>query len=72
MAFTFKIAPHSVRPGEQMVEVWSGDYFVGGLYPGDTPDALRFVSKYLQGATLDQREPPTVEIILLRSAVDCS
>jgi len=60
----FKVYPHSERPGEEMVEVWVGDQFVGALYPGERSDELRFVSKHLVSATIDERAPPTVEIML--------
>ena len=63
--FHFKIAPHAVRDGE-MVEVWFGNELVGGLYPGETNDTLRFISKYAHSATFDPHEPPCVEIILRR------
>jgi hypothetical protein len=60
----FKIAPHSERKGQEMVEVWIGDRFVAAIYMGDEGDGLRIVSKYLAGATLDERPPAAVNVLL--------
>jgi len=60
----FRIAPHGERPGEQMVEVWIGDQFVGALYPGDRDDEVKFVSKHLMSAVLDRAFPPAVLMML--------
>jgi hypothetical protein len=63
MSYRFKIVAHSTRPGEELVEVYDGEDFVGALYPGMR--RVRFISKYIAAAVLDQRHPATVEIILV-------
>ena len=60
----FVVKPHGTRPGEQMVEVWVGDQFVGGLYPGEREDEIKFVSKHLASAVLDEAFPPAVLVML--------
>ena len=64
MTTRFKICPHAERAGEEMVEVWIGDRFFGAIYPGERDGELRFVSKHLVAATLDERHPPAVDIFL--------
>jgi len=63
--FHFKITPHTARDGD-MVEVWFGNELIGGLYPGETNNSLRFISKYMYAAEFDPVEPPAVEIMLRR------
>lgn len=58
----FTIRPHTEKPDVQMVEVWLGNTFVGALYPSE--NGCKFVSKYLETATVDETFPPTVEILL--------
>jgi len=64
--FSFRLAPHSVKPDQQTVEVWDGDTFVAAIYSDDRSYGLRIVSKYLHAAVLDQRHPATVEVSLHR------
>ena len=64
MTCSFKVAPHTEHADRQMVEVWLDGHFVGALYAGDRGDELKFISKHLLGATLDERHPPSVVIAL--------
>lgn len=64
MTMRFVIKPHSVRSGVEMVEVFVGDQFVGAFYPGDRDDEVRFVSKHLLSATLNETFPPMVQVFL--------
>ena len=63
--FRFVVKPHATRNDEPMVEIWRGNDFVAGLFPGPDAKSLRVVSKHLEAATLDDSEyPPAVEILL--------
>ena len=60
----FVIGRHSTRPVD-IVEIYDGEgHFVATLYPGDTDDEIRVVSKYLEGVLLDERFPPYAVIKL--------
>jgi hypothetical protein len=67
MMITFKLKPHSLKPDANMVEVWSGETFLAGIYPGDPDDGpgVKIVSKYLNGFIDDQRHPLPPAIAVL-------
>jgi hypothetical protein len=51
----FRIKPHSLRPGGQMVEVWIDGVFVAGIYPSagsnvrhEPRTAIKVVSKHFE------------------------
>jgi hypothetical protein len=55
MAIEFKIVPHIVTPGAQVVEVWMDGKFVAAMYGGlgknvrgETREAVCVVSKYFE------------------------
>ena len=62
MNYEFKIAPHSILPGKQMIECWRDGVFVAGIYPHQ--DGIRIVSKYLDGVSEDPSIPPAAVIKL--------
>jgi hypothetical protein len=64
MTTRFSIVPHAERPGEYIVEVWIADQFVAAIYPSENDSGLRIVSKYLAAATLDERPPAAVNVLL--------
>jgi len=41
----FRVVPHSMIPGSQMVECWMDGRFVAGIYPHR--EGIRIVSKYM-------------------------
>ena len=43
---TFRLAPHSIRPDTQVVEIWDGGQFVAQIVPGQEPGELRVISKH--------------------------
>ncbi len=45
MNYEFKVLPHSILPGKQMVECWRDGVFVAGIYPHQ--DGIRIVSKFM-------------------------
>jgi hypothetical protein len=42
---TFRIQPHAVLPGVEIVEIFDGDRLVGALYPHEW--GIKLVSKYM-------------------------
>lgn len=63
---TFKLAFHMVD-GRRVVEVFDGDTFIAGLYPGDDPRSFRVISKFpITTATAadpnDGRGPNVVDV----------
>ena len=58
----FKVKPHGILPGNQMVELWRDGKFVAGIYPHQ--DGIRIVSKYLAGVSEDPSFPPAAIIKL--------
>lgn len=61
----FRIAKHSIRPGIEIVEVFSEDgRFIGQICPGDTDGTIRVISKYLDGSVLDENYPMCVNVVL--------
>jgi len=55
MTTTFKIVPHSIRPGVDVVEIWFGDKMVATLYPRD--GGCRLDSKHL----VHSKQEPRIE-----------
>lgn len=58
----FKVKPHGILPGNQMVEVWSDGVFVAGVYPHE--DGIRIVSKYMDWVMQEPGYPPSVVVHL--------
>lgn len=63
---TFKLAPHMLRDGQHVVEVWNGDAFVGQITAGDDDDtAVRVISKHRLGVhVLDGGRVTVVQITI--------
>ncbi len=57
---TFKLAPHSVTPGIEIVEIWDRDEMIGVVYP--TELGIKVVSKFipdnLEGVIHIERHKP--------------
>lgn len=45
MVYKFRVHPHSILPGNEVIECWRDEEFVATIYPHE--DGLRVVSKYL-------------------------
>ena len=58
----FKVKPHGVLSGKEMVEYWRGGRFVAGIYPYQ--DGIRVVSKYLVRTPPEGGLPSSVVIEL--------
>jgi len=58
----FRVKPHEIQPGKQMVEFWRDGQFVAGIYPHQ--DGIRVVSKYLDGVEHEPDYPPGVVLKL--------
>jgi len=58
----FRVKPHGILPGNQMVECWRDGVFVAGIYPHE--DGIRIVSKYMDGVKQVPGYPPTVVVHL--------
>ena len=63
---TFEIKPHSVHPNRTVVEVFADDGALLGTLYAESNQHIRFISKHLVGAVIDNRRPPVVEITLTR------
>lgn len=53
----FKIAPHTSRPGVEVVEVFVGETFLGVITPDDAGRGIRIISKYLENPALALMPP---------------
>ncbi|MBA7486112.1 hypothetical protein ES707_21665 [subsurface metagenome] len=65
----FKIRTHSFFPwekdaknGKHMVEYWRDGKFIAGIYPHQ--DGIRVVSKYITGASMEEKPVPAAVIKL--------
>lgn len=56
----FRVVPHSILLGQQMVEFWRDGQFVAGIYPHE--DGLRIASKYLDGVEHEAGTPPGIVV----------
>jgi len=64
----FRVKPHGLLPGSQMVEFWRDGVFVAGIYPHE--DGIRIVSKYMKYMTRVGSEdvfPPSAVVHLGQS-----
>ncbi|MBA7593462.1 hypothetical protein ES703_00382 [subsurface metagenome] len=62
----FRVKPHGILPGNQMVELWREGVFVAGIYPHE--DGIRLVSKYMDGVEHEPGYPPSVIVHLSKEA----
>ena len=60
----FRVKPHGILPGNQMVELFRDGVFVAGIYPHE--DGIRIVSKYMDGVKHEPGSPPAVVLQLSR------
>jgi len=58
----FRVKPHGILPGNQMVEFWRDGVFVAGIYPHE--DGFRIVSKYMTRVELEDVLPPSAVVHL--------
>lgn len=63
----FKVRPHGILPGSQMVEVWRNGVFVAGVFPHE--DGIRVLSKYMTRTVTEDGLPPAVVIYLGKEAM---
>ena len=62
MNYEFRVVPHSMLLGKQMIEFWKDGQFIAGIYAHD--DGIRIVSKYLGGVDHEPNFPPAIVIKL--------
>ena len=62
----FRVKPHGIPPGSQMVEFWRDGVFVAGIYPHE--DGIQIVSKYMDGVEHESGYPPSVVMHLSKEA----
>ncbi|GAH85432.1 unnamed protein product [marine sediment metagenome] len=60
--YEFRVVPHSILLGKQMIEFWKDGHFVAGIYPHQ--DGIRVVSKYMTGVSEETGSPPAAIILL--------
>jgi hypothetical protein len=48
MSITFRLTPHTSKPGVMICEIFVGGRFVGALYP-EEPNSVRLFSSHLEG-----------------------
>ncbi|MBA7548938.1 hypothetical protein ES705_41406 [subsurface metagenome] len=61
----FRVKPHGILPGNQMVEFCRDGVFVAGIYPHE--DGIRIVSKYMDGIEQELGYPPAVVVQLSKA-----
>jgi hypothetical protein len=68
--YQFRIRDHLVLPDVEMVEVWRGEDFVGTLNAHEIggKDFLIFVSKHIETARIDRRDPEAPGIVIALAA----
>jgi len=54
MGYQFKVRPHALQPGSEMIEVWRDGHFVAAVYPHE--DGIRVVSKYMTNVHMEEEE----------------
>ncbi len=64
MGYQFKVHPHQVLPGNDVIECWRDGDFVASIYPHE--DGLRVVSKYMTGVYKEKVSSPPAAIIKLK------
>lgn len=52
----FVVAPHSIRPGVHIVEVWNEGVFVGQVVPAEDGRSIKVISKYATGEVIDESD----------------
>ena len=67
MNYEFRVVPHSMLLGKQMIEFWKDGQFVAGIYPHQ--DGIRVVSKYMTGVSEEAGSPPAAIILLGKEPV---
>jgi hypothetical protein len=67
---TFRLAPHTLRPGVEIVEIWEDGEFIAQLVPSaDVHGELRLISKHhLLIETVDPR-PGSPGVLQVRIVV---
>jgi hypothetical protein len=61
----FRVVPHSVRPGVELVEVFADDgRFIASITAGDTDEEIRVVSKHGRDTMLQHSFPPLIQVLL--------
>lgn len=58
----FRVKPHEVSPGKQMIEFHRDGVFVAGIYPHE--DGIRIVSKYMDGVKYESGSPRALVVKL--------
>jgi hypothetical protein len=62
---TFRIGPHSERPGEDMVEVYINGIFAAAIYPASNGNGVHVVSKYMHDLPMPTPGMPPGTMIFL-------
>ncbi|KKM15094.1 hypothetical protein LCGC14_1699540 [marine sediment metagenome] len=58
----FRVKPHKVSPGKQMIEFHRDGVFVAAIYPHE--DGIRIVSKYMEGVKYESGSPRALVVKL--------
>ena len=62
----FRIQPHALRPGVEVVEVYDDSgHFIATVSPGDDDREVRVTSKYIRDYKGDDRGVPHMVLIRL-------
>jgi len=64
VGYQFKVHPHSIMPGNEVVECWRDSIFVAGIYPHE--DGIRVISKYMTDVYKEEEATPPAAIIKLK------
>ena len=63
-----RLKPHSVLPGEQVIEIWYQGKFIGQVTGAEGP-GVRVISKY--GMTTVRPLTPPVEVEVIETRIAC-
>jgi hypothetical protein len=63
MKTELRLAPHSIVPGQQVVEIWYDGKFIGQVTGGDGP-IVRVISKHPLASSRKPGMPEVVEVTI--------
>ena len=63
MKTELRLAPHSINPGQQVVEVWHNGQFIGEVTGADGP-GVRVISKHPLMTSHDDGMPEVVNVTI--------
>lgn len=56
----FRVKPHTIHPGAQVVEVWNEGVFVGQVMAAEDGRSIKVISKYATGDVVEDNRFPNI------------